>query len=303
MDIIASAIRTIKKQLPELELRENEPMSRHCSFKIGGAVKALALPKNAEQAEYLLQLLKSFEIEPFLMGNGTNLLFTDEALDLFVIKTSNMAEVELLDNNRVRAEAGVPLSRLANFARDNGLSGLEFAHGIPGSTGGAICMNAGAYGGEMKDVTESVKFLDSDAEEFELENKKLKFSYRESIFSDTDALVLSAIFQLAPGDQEEITATMQTLAEKRRSSQPLDKPSAGSTFKRPKNAYAAALIDQCGLKGFRIGGAMVSDKHAGFVVNIDNASFDDVIAVMTHVTETVQKATGIELEPEVKIIT
>ena len=303
MDIIKTAVRELKKLMPELEIRRNEPMSEHCSFRIGGPVSAMALPKSAEECEYLAQLLAGFGIEPFVMGNGTNLLVSDEALDMFVIKTCDgMSRAELLDETTICAGAGITLAKLAVFAREHGLSGLEFAHGIPGSLGGAVSMNAGAYGGEMKDVIASVRFLDSDAELFELSGEEARFAYRESIFSDTDCIILDAVLNLSKGSSEEIGAKMRELSEKRRASQPLEKPSAGSTFKRPATGYAAAMIDQCGLKGFRIGGAAVSDKHAGFVVNDGDASFDDVIAVMEHVVETVYKHTGTELEPEVKII-
>lgn len=303
MDTIKAALRELKKLMPELEIRRNEPMSGHCSFRIGGPVAAMAFPKSGEECEYLAQLLASFGIEPLVIGNGTNLLVSDEALDIFVIKTCDgMGQAELLDENTLRAGAGITLSRLAVFARDNGLTGLEFAHGIPGSLGGAVTMNAGAYGGEMKDVLSSVSFLDSDAELFRLPAGELGLGYRRSIFSDTGSIILDAEIRLTPGDRGEIGARMRELAQKRRASQPLDMPSAGSTFKRPATGYAAALIDSCGLKGFRIGGAMVSEKHAGFVVNAGGASFEDVLAVMEHVVDTVLARTGTELEPEVKII-
>lgn len=303
MDKMKLAMREIKKMMPELELRRNEPMSAHCSFRIGGPVSAMAFPKSAEECEYLAQLLAGFEIEPLVMGNGTNLLVCDDPLDIFVIKTcGGMSGAELLDETTIRAEAGITLSRLAVFARSHGLSGLEFAHGIPGSLGGAVSMNAGAYGGEMKAVVRSVRFLDSDAELFEFSGEELGFEYRKSVFSDTDSIILDAVIELERGEPEEIDARMLELAEKRRASQPLELPSAGSTFKRPANGYAAALIDSCGLKGFRIGGAMISEKHAGFVVNAGGASFDDVIAVMEHAADTVYRMTGTELEPEVKII-
>ncbi len=303
MDMMKTALRELKKLMPELEVRRGEPMRDHCSFRIGGPVSAMAFPRGAEECEYLAQLLAGFGIEPLVIGNGTNLLVSDEPMDMFVIKTCDgMGQVELLDDTTICAGAGLTLARLAVFARDHGLTGLEFAHGIPGSLGGAVSMNAGAYGGEMKDVVSSVRFLDSDAELFELSGADLGFEYRKSVFSDTDSVILDAVIKLAPGDSGEIGARMRELAEKRRASQPLEYPSAGSTFKRPEQGYAAAMIDGCGLKGFRIGGAMVSEKHAGFVINAGGASFDDVIAVMEHVVETVYRATGTELEPEVKII-
>ena len=303
MDALKTAVRQIRKLMPGLELRENEPMREHCSFKIGGPVRAMALPKSAEECEYLTNLLCGMDIFPFVMGRGTNLLWDDRPLPLFVVKTCDgMGGIERMDETTLRAESGVTLARLASFARDCGLTGLEFAHGIPGSLGGAVSMNAGAYGGEMKDVLGSVDFLDSEGELFTLPAEKLALGYRQSLFSDREALILSAELNLSPGDPEEISARMRELGEKRRASQPLDKPSAGSTFKRPQTGYAAALIDQCGLKGLSRGDAMVSEKHAGFVVNNGSAGFDDVLGLMEEIRDTVLAETGVELEPEVKII-
>ncbi len=300
---LSTVIRQIQKEMPELELLQNEPLSRHCSFRIGGPAAALALPKGQEELEYLCQLLASFAVEPLLIGKGTNLLISDAPLDLFVIKLGEgLSQITRLDDTGLYAEAGVTLAKLATTAAEWGLSGLEFAHGIPGTLGGAVAMNAGAYGGEMRDVVTAVDFLDSDQERFRLPAEELGFAYRRSVFSDTDAVILGAQLRLQPGDPAEIRARMKELAEKRRSSQPLELPSAGSTFKRPATGYAAAMIDQCGLKGYRVGDAMVSEKHAGFVVNAGNASFSDVLAVMEYVQEQVRQATGVELEPEVKII-
>ena len=296
-------LKELKLLLPELELRRDEPMKNHCSFRIGGPVTAMAFPKSREEAETLAQTLAGADIEPFVMGNGTNLLVSDRPLDMFVIKTCDgLSGIEELGGGRIFAESGATLARIAVFAKEHGLTGLEFAHGIPGSLGGAVSMNAGAYGGEMKDVVESTVFLDSDMELFEISGAEHEFQYRSSVFSDTDTVILGSTLRLSPGDPVEIGAKMKELMEKRRSSQPLDMPSAGSTFKRPVGGYAAALIDEAGLKGFGIGGARVSEKHAGFVVNGGGATFDDVIALMEHIRETVYKRSGIELEPEVKII-
>ena len=303
MKNLDKCLKELKILLPELELRRDEPMKNHCSFRIGGPVAAMAFPKSREEAETLAQTLASADIEPFVMGNGTNLLVSDKPLDMFVIKTCDgLSNIEDLGDGRIFAESGVTLARLAVFAKEHGLSGLEFAHGIPGSLGGAVSMNAGAYGGEMKDVVESTVFLDSDMELFEISGDEHEFSYRSSVFSDTDTVILGSVLRLGRGEPTEIAAKMKELMEKRRASQPLDMPSAGSTFKRPVGGYAAALIDQAGLKGFGIGGAKVSEKHAGFVVNGGGATFDDVIALMEHIRETVYKNSGIELEPEVKII-
>ncbi len=213
-----------------------------------------------------------------------------------------MTGIRRLDDVTLEADAGVLLSRLAVYAQQAGLAGLEFAHGIPGTLGGAVMMNAGAYGGEMKDVLSSVSFLDSDAELFRLPAGELGLGYRRSIFSDTGSIILDAEIRLTPGDRGEIGARMRELAQKRRASQPLDLPSAGSTFKRPAGGYAAALIDQAGLKGFAIGGAQVSEKHAGFVVNRGGATFEDVLRLMAHIEKTVFEKSGVRLEPEVRIL-
>lgn len=300
---LSTVIRQIEREMPELALLREEPMSRHCSFRIGGPAAALAHPRGREELEYLCQILAAMEIEPLLIGNGTNLLFSDGPLEYFIIQVGDgLSEVRRLDETTIYAEAGVTLARLANTAADWGLIGLEFAQGIPGTLGGAVSMNAGAYGGEMKDVVTATDFLDSEREWFSLAGETQKFSYRHSVFSDMDAVLLGSTLRLVPGDPEAIRARMKELAEKRRASQPLDLPSAGSTFKRPATGYAAALIDQCGLKGYRVGDAMVSEKHAGFVVNAGRAGFDDVLAVMEHIQETVLRETGVTLEPEVKII-
>ena len=213
-----------------------------------------------------------------------------------------MGALELADATHVRAGAGATLAATAVFAAEHSLAGLEFAHGIPGSVGGGTAMNAGAYGGELKDVIESVEFIDSDGEIKTLSAAELDFGYRRSAFTGTDRLVTSALFALSGGDGEQIRARMRELIEKRRASQPLDMPSAGSTFKRPKTGYAAALIDEAGLKGLRVGGAMVSTKHAGFVVNAGGATYSDVIELMREVRRRVYEFSGVLLEPEVKII-
>ena len=303
MDMMKTALRELKKLMPELEVRRSEPMRDHCSFRIGGPVSAMAFPRSAEECEYLVQLLAGFEIEPLVIGNGTNLLVSDEPMDMFVIKTCDgMGEAELLDETTLRAGAGITLSRLAVFAREHGLTGLEFAHGIPGSLGGGVVMNAGAYGGELKDVLTEVTALFPDGVRT-LRAQELALGYRRSIFTDhPEAVVLRAKLKLTRGEPETIKARMEELASKRRASQPLELPSAGSTFKRPEGYFAGTLIDQCGLKGTRVGGAEVSVKHAGFVVNVGGATCADVSALIALVQEKVFAATGVRLEPEVKRI-
>lgn len=289
--------------LPALEIRENEPMSEHCSFKIGGPARLMLLPSSAEEAASALAVLRSSGAQVLIVGSCTNLLIPDEGYPGAVVRMSKPASsMELLDAARIRAQAGATLNALAVFAAQHELTGLEFAHGIPGSVGGGVAMNAGAYGGEMRDVLESAEYVDKDGAIRTLSGDALGLSYRHSAFSDTDKLITSAVFRLTPGDGEAVRARMNELIEKRRASQPLDMPSAGSTFKRPKTGYAAALIDQAGLKGLSVGGAMVSTKHAGFVVNAGGATYSDVIELMREVRRRVYEFSGVLLEPEVKII-
>ena len=289
--------------LPALEIRENEPMSEHCSFKIGGPARLMLLPSSAEEAASTLAILRSSGAQVLIVGSCTNLLIPDEGYPGAVVRMSKPASsMELLDAARIRAQAGATLNALAVFAAQHELTGLEFAHGIPGSVGGGVAMNAGAYGGEMRDVLESAEYVDKDGAIRTLSGDALGLSYRHSAFSDTDKLITSAVFRLTPGDGEAVRARMNELIEKRRASQPLDMPSAGSTFKRPETGYAAALIDEAGLKGLRVGGAMVSTKHAGFVVNAGGATYSDVIELMREVRRRVYEFSGVLLEPEVKII-
>lgn len=303
MEDFSLLIKEIKDALPGLELRENVKMSEHCSFKIGGEAPCMALPASEEETAELCRILRARGVKPLIMGNGTNLLVTDEPLEYFVIRFGeSMSGIEKRGETGVSAGCGVTLSRLAAFCAGESLAGMEFAHGIPGTLGGAVCMNAGAYGGEMKDVTASVRCLDGELRLLTLGADALDLSYRHSVFTGTEDVILGAALALEKGDSETIRGRMRELAEKRRASQPLDKPSAGSTFKRPAGGYAAALIDQAGLRGFAVGGAQVSEKHAGFVVNRGGATFDDVLTLMEHIVEAVYKNSGVLLEPEVKII-
>ena len=303
MRVTDKLISDIHSALPGLELHENEPMSAHCSFRIGGPARLMACPASGAEAAALLRLLREADAPVELMGKGTNLLVADEGLDAVVVRLGEtISGAELLPGDRVRAGAGISLAKLAVFAAEAGLSGLEFAHGIPGSLGGAVFMNAGAYGGEMKDVLESAELALPDGTLREVPAEELELSYRHSALEGSGALVTAATVKLTPAEPEAIRARMRELMEKRRASQPLDMPSAGSTFKRPVGGYAAALIDQAGLKGFAIGGAQVSEKHAGFVVNRGGATFDDVLRLMAHIEKTVFEKSGIRLEPEVRIL-
>lgn len=303
MDDFGLLIQEIKALLPSIELRENEPMRAHCSFKIGGEARAMASPTSIEETKKLCGILRREGVIPLIIGNGTNLLVTDEPLRRFVIKMSDgMSTIENRGETGAYALCGASLAKLAVYCAHNSLTGLEFAHGIPGTIGGAVSMNAGAYGGEMKTVVRSVTFLDGNIKISEKKGDALDMSYRHSAFSDTDSVILGCEFFLDKGKEDTILERMRELSEKRRASQPLDKPSAGSTFKRPMTGFAASLIEEAGLKGFSIGDAQVSEKHAGFVINRGRASFEDVRKLMEYIKETVYKRTGIELEPEVKII-
>ena len=295
----------IADYLPDLRVENDEPLSRHSSFRIGGPARRMAFPTAPEQIVLLQAFAEECGARPLLIGNGTNMLFPDSGLDRLVINTRDLDEMKLTEGTdcELEAQAGVSLAKLANFACAKGLSGLEFAHGIPGSVGGAVCMNAGAYGGEMKDVLlgatilfpkEGVKFLSCE---------ELSMGYRHSILTDhPDAIVLRAVFRLQKGDSGEIRARMDELMAKRKASQPLEFPSAGSTFKRPAGYYAGALIEQANLKGLRIGDAQISEKHAGFVINCGHATGEDVRALIAEVQQRVWANSGVMLEPEVKII-
>lgn len=288
--------------LPDLEWVCDEPMAKHTSFRIGGPARRMALPKTREQLVVLAGLLQEAGIEPLLLGNGTNLLVADEGLDTVVINTSaQLSRVEQTGECELTADAGVSLCQLALFAWKQGLAGLAFAHGIPGTLGGGVVMNAGAYGGELKDVIADVTALYPDGVRT-LTADEMGFSYRHSVFSSGEGIVLGAKLKLEPGDPNAIKAKMDELMARRKASQPLEFPSAGSTFKRPPGHYAGPLIESCGLKGARIGGAEVSCKHAGFVVNAGGATCADVLALMEKVQKTVFDTYGVLLEPEVKIV-
>ena len=290
----------LKRVCPDLTLLEGEPMAKHTTFRVGGPAALMALPGSAEQAALVVREAAEEGIVPVFLGNGSNLLVPDEGLDAFVIKTTDGLDRITREGDCLEVESGVPLSRLAVFARDNGLTGLEFAHGIPGSLGGAVTMNAGAYDGEMAQVVTSVTYLTPTGQRET--TKRFDFSYRHSAFSDGSRLILGATLQLSPGDPEEIRTRMADLMERRKSKQPLEYPSAGSTFKRPPGHFAAALIDQCGLKGLTVGGAQVSEKHAGFVINKGGATCTDILVLMKEVQRRVYEQTGVQLEPEVKLL-
>lgn len=275
-------------------------MAAHCSFRIGGPAALFAEPSDEAELLALLAALRERGVRPLLLGKGTNVLVADAGVPGVVVHIGEALGAVRVAGTRMEAGAGLALSVLAQRAREHSLTGLEFAHGIPGSLGGAVVMNAGAYDGEMKDVVVSVRYLDGEGTLRETED--MGFAYRRSRFSDGQSVVLSAVLQLREGDGEAVAARMRELGERRRSKQPLDRPSAGSTFKRPARGYAAALIEGAGLKGLSVGGAQVSEKHAGFVINTGNASCADVLALMELVRARVLEKYGVELEPEVRIV-
>ena len=293
---------TIIKGLDEHKIPHqlDEPMARHTSFRIGGAVRAMVFPKTECQLHTALRLCAENNHTPFVFGNGSNLLVQDAPIPRIAIQLGdNFSKALQVSDTSLLAQSGILLSRLAVFAQKNALSGLEFAHGIPGTLGGAIAMNAGAYGGEMAQVVTRVRYFDENLTLQAATGNVLDFSYRHSLFSGKNFTIIDAEIALSPGNGSEIRAQMDDLATRRKSSQPLEKPSAGSTFKRPPNGYAAAMIDQAGLKGYQIGGAAVSEKHAGFIVNLGDATCDDVLRLIEHVQKIVYEQTGTMLETEV----
>ena len=288
--------------LPEIELRFDESLAKHTSFRIGGGAEVMAFPKNAEELSRLLKTSALLDCKSVILGAGTNVLAPDDGVRGLVICLKDCLDgMERLAEHRIRVMAGVTMSRAAVFAANLGLSGLEFAHGIPGSGGGGVYMNAGAYGGEICQVCESVEVMDREGNVRRLSNGEMQFSYRHSVLEETGDIVISADFALTQKEPEEIKARMKELIGKRSASQPLDLPSAGSAFKRPVGGYAAALIDQAGLKGYQGGGAAISTKHAGFAVNLGGATAEDVKNLLSQVSDKVFENSGIRLEPEIRI--
>ena len=294
--------RKISALMPNTELRLWEPMAKHTSFRIGGPAEVMAFPKDSENLSELLKVSEILDCKCAILGAGTNVLAPDAGMQGLVICLKDSLDgMECLDGNQIRVFAGVTMARAAVFAAGHGLSGLEFAHGIPGTVGGGVYMNAGAYGGEICQICVSVDVMRMDGTVETLSADEMNFSYRHSRLEDEYGIVVSAVFQLSPKPEAQIREQMQDLMRRRKASQPLEWPSAGSAFKRPVGGYAAALIDQTGLKGFRIGDAAVSEKHAGFVVNLGNATADDVCRLLHAVSNTVYERTQIRLEPEVRI--
>lgn len=278
------------------------PMHIHTSFKVGGNADIMVLPKNSDEILKSAELAKEYDAPYFVIGNGSNLLVGDYGIEGLVIKLSGRISNVEIDGDSLYAEAGAKLASIALNAQVNSLTGFEFAHGIPGTLGGAVMMNAGAYGSEMKNVIEYVDALDEKGNTVRLCNGECEFGYRTSVFERNNYIILGAKIKLSAGDKDEIMAEMRRLMDLRREKQPFDMPSAGSTFKRPINNFAGGLIEQAGLKGYRYKNAMVSDKHAGFVVNCGGATASEVMHVINTVRDTVNEKFGVMLEPEVKMI-
>lgn len=287
----------------ECTVLTDEPLKNHCSFRIGGNAEILVVPKNEKVLCSILKYAKERAVRYRILGNGSNVLISDEGLRGIVIKLMNgLSDLIYLGDGIVACGAGVSLTKLCNFALSHSLTGLEFAYGIPGTVGGAVYMNAGAYGGEIKNSLISVRSVDKNGTVEETPVEKLDLAYRHTSFMSNGRIITAAYFKLAEGNSDEISTKMNELMNKRKSSQPLDYPSAGSTFKRPPVGYAAAHIDECGLKGRAVGGASVSTKHAGFVINTGDATFSDVINLMDIIKDEVLKQHGVLLEPEVEIL-
>ena len=289
----------IKNIIPKERIFFDEPMSAHTTFRIGGAAECMVLIEQEEELLKLVPYLNQIEENYFILGNGSNLLVGDKGYRGVIIKLGEGMNRISVDGNRIHAQAGALLSKTAAAARDAELSGMEFAAGIPGSIGGGVVMNAGAYDGEMKQITESVKVMDKEGKIMVLDNDTMEFGYRTSIIKNRPFIVLEVTLRMQPGNKDEIQSKMKELMEKRQSRQPLNYPSAGSTFKRPEGYFAGKLIMDAGLRGYRIGDAQVSDKQCGFVVNIGTASAADVKEVIEEVQERVKDRFHVRLEPEV----
>lgn len=297
-----NAVQAFCAALGSDNVKLQEPMKKHTTFRIGGPADYYLCPHSVRELQAVLHICRGEKLPFFILGNGSNLLVSDKGYRGAVIQLwKNMSEIERT-GTRIRAQAGALLSKIAATALEDGLTGMEFAAGIPGTLGGAVVMNAGAYGGEMKDIIKEVQVMDQEGNLLNLPAEKLELGYRTSIIKKKDYIVLSAVLELEPGDREEIRAKMDDLKERRVSKQPLELPSAGSTFKRPEGYFAGKLIMDAGLRGFSVGGAQISEKHCGFVVNKGNATAEDVTDLIREVQEKVKERFGVELEPEVKFL-
>ncbi|MBP1919706.1 UDP-N-acetylmuramate dehydrogenase [Youngiibacter multivorans] len=295
------ALKKLEEILDKNEILVDEPMRNHTYFEIGGTADIIAIPNTIEKLISVIKLMKEEEVPLFLIGNGSNLLVKDGGIRGCVLKTEAIKKISC-DGERLTAECGALLKDISDAALDASLGGFEFACGIPGTLGGAVFMNAGAYDGEMSFVLESARVLTRDLEVVTLKNGDLEMGYRTSAVKENGYVVLEAVLKLVTGDREAIKAKIDDLTERRNERQPLEYPSAGSTFKRPPGYYAGKLIQDAGLKGYQIGGAQVSEKHSGFVINKDHASAKDVIDLINHIKKTVDSKFGVELNTEILIV-
>lgn len=299
-DILKELIAFLEKK--NIKFSENESMKNHTSFKVGGNAAVMVFPKSEDEAALVVRECSRLGIRLIPVGNGSNLLVSDDGIHACVMCFSNdFSAIKLIDEETVFAESGASLMKLCRFAYENSLSGLEFAFGIPGSCGGAAFMNAGAYGGEMKDVLYKCSHIDQNGEKGFLENDALKLSYRHSAYYDNACIITGIYLKLKKGNREDIKAKMDDFLQRRKDKQPLEYPSAGSTFKRPQGYFAGALIEECGLKGRSVGGAEVSTKHAGFVINKGNATCKDILELCRICSDTVMKEKGVKLEMEIRV--
>ena len=287
----------------EADYSKDEDLKLHNTFKIGGIAKFFVSPSTEEDLKEILLKCRELDIKHYLLGKGSNVLFSDDLFDGVIISTAkNFDKISLISENMIECQAGVTLASLCNFALENSFTGFECFYGIPGTVGGAIITNAGAYGSEVSDVVVEVKHLDENLDFGSYIGDEIQFSYRHSAYETNNFTICSVVFVCEKGNKDEIKAKMDDLIQRRKDKQPLEYPSAGSTFKRPVGGYAAALIDQAQLKGKQIGGAQVSEKHAGFLINKDNSTFDDMIKLIDFVKQTVKQTSDIDLECEVRII-
>jgi len=290
----------LKEVIDEKRIRRNVSMAEYTTFRTGGSASVFITPENLKELKDIIKLFYEAKQEYFILGNGSNLLVSDKGIEKPVIYIGKcFSSVDIFETS-ITARAGATLSSVAKRAYENSLTGFEFAAGIPGSIGGALIMNAGAYGGEMKDVVEAVSFIDPFGEEHIVSNEEMEFSYRSSALSDSGCIITGCVLSLKKGDKADILNKMNELALKRREKQPLEYPSAGSTFKRPTGYFAGALIESSGLKGMSVGGAQVSEKHAGFIINKNNATTDDICKLIEKVRDVVYEKHGVLLETEIK---
>ena len=302
MNINSEVIENLTNIVGEKSVLLDEPMSKHTTFRVGGAADVYLRPGSIAETVSLIGILKRMAVPYVIIGNGSNLLVSDKGIRGAVVEIGSGMEGYRVDDNILYAEAGIKLSKLANIALRNSLSGLEFASGIPGTLGGAVCMNEGAYDGEMRDVIREVTYYDDKGNINTISNERCEFDYRRSFFSGKNHVVLGCSLKLTKEEPEKIKSKMEDYNKRRKEKQPLEKPSAGSTFKRPAGYFAGKLIQDAGLKGYSIGGAAVSEKHSGFVINDGDATAKDIYELILYIKRTVKSKFDVELEPEVKLI-